>query len=216
MINDIIETLVSTRNIFKLIELSKKYPEIKLKDYFDYIPSININFSPIDPKINGNGFKSYSITQITSFRLKGIKKTFYSKEYFLQNINDVIEIKINDWVFKVKDGKYYASYSENFFSIEFSLSCLSGYALENKKNEVQSYYCIDERLVSEEQYKNILRIMKLNEITNQEFQSSIELVTILENKLRDKYIDEREKKIAKEREKISEKITINYFPYNVC
>jgi len=204
MINEIIDTLLSERNIFDFIQLSKKYSEIDLNDYLNYIPSININYDWLEHEKKSDGYKSFPIYVLETFKLKGNKELFTNKSLFLQNIPDVCEITFikpynKNYTFIVENGIYNASFSENFFSIEFSLNNLNGPAIIS---DDEKFYCIDEKLMSKELHQNIMRKIKINKLTNQPYQSPKELVKIKVEKSRTKYIEKRKEKEKKKNKEI--------------
>ena len=214
MEKEIIDKLVSQRNIFTLIELSKKFTDINLEDYFHLIPSININYSnPLDN--DSAGYKSHSIDYIHSFKLKNENIHYFSKSFFLQNILNISEFTVFDTICKVKDGEYFSS-SEDFSSIEFSLHSTTGFAIYDKSG-VDNSYCLERILLNKEQFKGIIREVKLNKITDTKSKTIKELVDELEEKTQSDFIEkEREEYRKKHPEYIN--LTINYKPYpsNFC
>jgi len=209
LVEEVIKTLLSQRNIFKLIKLSKEYPEINLEKYYNYIPSINITYDWLEHEKTSKGYESFYIDNLKKFKIGS--KIFTDKTFFLQNIEQVTEVTFGKKTFVVENGEYNASYSENFFSIEFNLNNLKGPAIIGYGQEI---YCIDGSLLSKELHKSIIRKVKMNKLTNQPYQSPKELVKIEIEKSRANFLEKKRLEKEKiERKKAQKKYT--YVEYDV-
>lgn len=165
----ILDKLVTFENFFDLIELSKTI-NINLKEYFDFCPNININWNPQknDNNYDDNCYHSIELYNIKEFALENKKNIQTDPIIFLQNIEEVSYIKFNSYgelsICHVNNGEYCKD-DEEYRSIEFEYHNTNGYAYENKRDPGLNFYAINEQIYSEQQYKQIIRELKLKKLT---------------------------------------------------